>query len=115
MKSSMIRMGVLLLALQSFAGAGMTTHYVSAASSNPVSPYASWSSAATTIQAAVDAANAGDYIVVSNGTYQTGTRVIHGSLPNRVAVDVPVTVQSVNGPASTIIAGFFISFCAPLI
>jgi hypothetical protein len=71
-----------------------TTHYVSLQSPNPQSPYASWSTAATTIQEAVNSAQTGDYIVVNDGVYA-------GS----VAVSSPVTLVSVNGPRSTVING----------
>jgi hypothetical protein len=80
-------------------------HYVNLANATPVSPFTSWITAAANIQDAVDAASAGDSIVVSNGIYNSGGRAVYGVATNRVTVDKAVTVQSVNGAAATIIAG----------
>src|SRR5580704_14447202 len=94
----------LLLAFLAYDAFG-TALYVDVNNANPAPPYADWSSAATNIQDAIDAASDGDQILVTNGVYATGGSVVYGSLTNRVVIDKAVTVQSVNGPAATIIEG----------
>jgi hypothetical protein len=80
-------------------------YYVDPASTNPVAPFSSWENAATNIQDAVDAAVFGAHIVVTNSVWQDGGRVIYGSLTNRLAITKPVVVESVHGPAATVILG----------
>jgi hypothetical protein len=86
---------------------GPSVRYVMLTSTNPESPYLDWSTAATNIQDAIDAAIAGDSIVVSNGIYNSGGRLVYGTnAVNRVVINKPVAVESLNGPAVTTIAGF---------
>jgi hypothetical protein len=80
-------------------------HYVTLSGFSPIAPYTNWTYAATTIQDAVDASIAGDFVVVSNGNYQVGARVVYGAMTNRVVVDKAITIQSVNGPTVTAIVG----------
>ncbi|HTL55422.1 MAG TPA: PKD domain-containing protein [Candidatus Limnocylindrales bacterium] len=88
--------------------AGITfaaTRYVDVNGINATPPYTNWAIAATNIQDAVDAAVAGDEIVVTNGIYASGGRTVSGTVTNRVTVDKRLTLRSVNGPVVTIIQG----------
>jgi hypothetical protein len=80
-------------------------HAVNASGANPVPPYSSWANAATTIQDAVNVSASGDIVLVTNGVYAKGGMVEAGGLTNRVMLNVPVTVISVNGFKSTVIQG----------
>jgi len=97
-------LGAILL-LAWFSSARAAVFYVDVNSPNPTPPYAMWSTASTDIQSAVDAASDGDMIWVNDGVYQTGGRVVYGSLTNRVVINKAVHVQSVNGPSATTIQG----------
>lgn len=87
-----------------------TTRYVDVNSATPTTPYTNWSTAATNIQDAVDAAVPGDQILVTSGVYRTGGLGIQdgygNELTNRVAITNPVTVMSINGPGVTAIEGY---------
>ena len=103
-KHNLLVAGMFLAATSS---ALATVRYVWQSSPSPAPPYTNWATAAVTIQQAVDAAVAGDEIVVTNGIYATGGRTVGTNLlVNRVAVDKPLTVRSLNGPTSTIIQGY---------
>src|SRR5882724_3687754 len=93
------------LALLSATNGLAAIRYVDASSATPGSPYTSWSTAAATIQDAIDAAAPGDEIIVTNGTYAAGGRALSGTMTNRVSITNSVFVHSVNGPAVTIIQG----------
>lgn len=82
------------------------THYVAAGSTTAAAPYTSWATAATNIQDAIAAAEqSGALVLVSNGVYETGGVLIHGTVTNRIAVTNGLTVRSVNGRGAATIVG----------
>ncbi|MGC3958997.1 MAG: hypothetical protein QM813_13960 [Verrucomicrobiota bacterium] len=82
------------------------TRYVDLNSPEPTPPYTNWSTAATLIQDAVDAAKPGDEILVTNGVYQSGGAYAGGLLKSRLAITKPITVRSVHGAGATSIKGY---------
>ncbi len=76
------------------------THYVSMpggyGTNDTAGGYTNWEGAATQIQWAVDAAGAGDTVLVTNGTY---------NLTNQIVVTNSITLQGVNGRDFTFING----------
>jgi hypothetical protein len=81
------------------------THYVWTNSPASIAPYTNWSTAARDIQSAIDISSAGETVLVIDGTYNTGGRAVCGSLTNRIVIDRPITVESVNGAGVTMIEG----------
>ncbi len=82
------------------------TYYADASKSDDSGDGLSWGTAKQTIQAAVDAAQAGDTVLVTNGVYDVGTRLTpEGLFNNRLVVTNGVLVKSVNGAAVTVIQG----------
>jgi hypothetical protein len=104
MKSGRLQ-AALLWGLLAVGTARAAVHYVDLNNSAPTPPYTTWGTAATNIQDAVDAATAGDRILVTNGVYRTGGKAVFGSMTNRVAIQEGVEVRSVNGPQITAIEG----------
>jgi hypothetical protein len=93
-----------LLCLGAF---GSVVLFVDAHSTNAVPPFASWATAASVIQDAIDWSKAGDTVLVTNGVYQVGGRALAEAMStNRVAITNSITLQSVNGPEFTIIQGY---------
>ena len=99
--------------------------YVDLNCTNPTPPYADLTTAAVSIQDAIDAATNGDLILVNDGVYQVGFRVTLEtvtaadppktiSVTNRIVVNKPLTIQSINGPATAFISGGGIFRCVSL-
>lgn len=79
-----------------------STNYVSPAGTH-LAPYTNWVTAATNIQAAVDAAPYGGTTLVADGVYATGGRAVPGTvLTNRVCLEKRVSVVALNDQGATI-------------
>ncbi len=102
---------VITLSLALFLGAGGARAGIGiiilVSTSSPTDgPGTTWDNAYHQIQSAIDAATSPvDLILVTNGIYATGGRVVFGAMTNRVAITNGVTVLSVNGPKVTTIRG----------
>jgi len=110
MKTYLLSPTIVALVFLSF-NVSATVHYVDLNCTNSSSPYLDWSTAATNIQDAVDAATNGDSILVTNGVYQTGGAAVTSVFgliveSNRVMVTKPLTIQSVNGSGATTIEAY---------
>jgi len=108
MKAATLLLAIGLTLLTTGLSALATLRYVDANSTTPMPPYTNWAGASRILQHAVDAANPGDEIVVTNGIYAFGGRAAGYTLKivtNRLAVTKPLTVRSVNGPQFTVIQG----------
>ena len=103
MKTSIRQVLGIFLLLVTFR-ASATTRYVDLNCTNATPPFTDWTTAATNIQDAIDAAVDGDLVLVTNGVYATGSRFVSGA-NTRVVIDKAVTVQSVNGSDATLIRG----------
>ncbi len=78
------------------------THYVDIDNATASAPYTNWVTAATNIQDAVDVASEGDTALVADGHY---------FLTSEILVTNAITVQSINGPNTTIVDGNGITQC----
>jgi len=80
-------------------------YYVAQAGQIPAWPHTNWSSAASNIQDAVNAAANGAVVLVSNGTYRVPTNAVINIGTNVLYITNAITLRSVNGPAATVIDG----------
>ena len=101
-----VKRGLIFLGLCLALNAPADTFYVDASQSDDSGAGTSWSTAKRMIQAAVDLADAGDTVLVADGTYDIGTRATPSyTCQNRLVITNNITVRSVNGPDATFIVG----------
>ena len=101
-----IRIPLLLAVLLASPAPAQTTRYVWTNSPAPGAPFTDWTTAAHSIQEAIDAAVAGDTVLATDGVYSVGGRAAPGmALHNRVLITNAISVQSVNGESLTRIQG----------
>jgi hypothetical protein len=97
MKITLLLIVGLLVAVSKLSAA---TLYVSQTSANPTPPYATWTTAATNIQDAVNAAQQDAIVLVTNGVYAGG-----------VTISKALTLLGLNAAQSTVIDGAGASRC----
>ncbi|EEF60886.1 immunoglobulin domain-containing protein [Pedosphaera parvula] len=79
-------------------------HYVNISNTSPAAPYATWSTAAINIQDAVDVAQAGHSVFVTNGTYTFGNRLT-STTTNCVVVTNAISLIGLSGSSQVVIDG----------
>ncbi len=79
--------------------------YVSAGNMKARPPYTSWTTAAATIQAAVDAAGDGAVVLVGPGVYDGGGVADPAGEMNRLMITKAISVIAMGGPSRTTIVG----------
>lgn len=105
-------LAVLILILCASSGLSATTHYVSLSGSH-VPPYTNWSTAAHSIQAALDVCATGDVVMVTNGLYEaTELQPTVSDHLTVASVSNGVHLLSVNGSGVTTIRGRYNVSCA---
>jgi hypothetical protein len=110
-KRNLIHICAVFLMLFAFR-APASVLYVDLNCTNATPPYASWATAATSIQPAINVSLAGDTVLVTNGIYQTGgagyfdpSNQFNSTVYSLIKIPTGVTVASVNGPGVTVIKG----------
>ena len=101
MRPRRVRCVLLLSSVLLAASSSADIHYV-ATNGFDNTPYANWVDAATNIQAAVDAACAGDTVLLSNGLHR---------LPATVVVTNAVVLSGLDGPDEVIVDGRMACAC----